>query len=126
MRATQTADSENRALRRFGESLEGFQYYALFRQLVVKAVLKLLDEDVLQHNRVCCVWIGAMPDQLDVASERLDAFSRFLTPEIEPLSQMLPRFSNSKVVLHLRLRLIIIGCRLETEVLSHLETFNIE
>ena len=89
VRASRTADSENRTYCAASVSLRGFQNNALSRQLVVEAVLKLIDEDVLGHHRVCCVRVGSIPDQLDVGSERIDSYAPFLTPEVKPLPKLL-------------------------------------
>ena len=112
-------------LRCFGKSLWGFQYNALSRLLLVEAVCKLLDENVLEHHSVCCFRVNAMLDKLDVAYERLDAFALFLTPEFKPLSKLLWCLSNGKIIFKLRLSHFKMSRPLKTEVLSHLKTFNV-
>ena len=69
---------------------------------------------MLEHRRVRRFGVGAMPDQLDVAGEGLDTLALFLTPEVEPLSQLFRCFSNVKGILQPRLRLVKTRGRFES------------
>ena len=70
----------------FSKGFGGFEDNALSPHFVVKAVDQLFNQNILENRSDHRFRVYAMPDQLDVANDRLDAIAPFLTPEVEPLS----------------------------------------